>query len=312
MFAGKKAAIAICLIALPLAVAIFDLSFWLTLLLVIALLAWTWLDQLSGVFRRGGGPALVLDTVSMSHFAEKARWCMDRLGVDYRENKSNGLLGVVLTGRTVPRLRLRTGAVESSIGHSPEILRFLWGEYGARLETAAFLEPTEEALELEAKIDRYGVDLQVWVYYHLLPHKETTLHIWGAEDTGIPKWQRTVARPLYTLLAKFLRRTFGIDGAHYNKAVEHVDAMLAAAEERLQGGKQYLLGDAISFVDITFASLSGLWLQPDNYGGGQANDCKVAIDELPDAMQADRDRWREKFPAATAFIERLYAEERFT
>ena len=32
----------------------------------------------------------------------------------------------------------------------------------------------------------------------------------------------------------------------------------------------------------------------------------------PDAMQADRDRWREKFPVATAFIERLYAEERFT
>ena len=312
MFAGKKSAISICLIALPLLVAMFDLSFWLTLLLVIALLAWIWFDQLSGVFRRGGGPALVLDTISMSHFAEKGRWCMDRLGVDYRENKSNGLLGVVLTGRTVPRLRLRTGAVESSIGHSPEILRFLWGEYGARLETAAFLEPTQESLELEAKIDRYGVDLQVWVYHHLLPHKEITLHIWGAQDPGIPQWQRTVARLLYPLLAKFLRCTFGIDGAHYSKAVEHIDAMLATAEERLQGDKQYLLGDTLSYVDITFASISGLWLQPDNYGGGQADDCMVEIDELPDAMQADRERWREKFPVATAFIERLYAEERLT
>ena len=312
MFAGKKAVIASCLIALPLAVAVFDLSFWPTLLLVIALLTWMWLNQLGGLLRRGGGPALVLDTISMSHFAEKARWSMDRLGVDYRENKSNGLLGVILTGRTVPRLRLRTGAVESSIGHSPEILRFLWGEYGARLEAASFLEPSEEALELEAKIDRYGVDLQVWVYYHLLPHKETTLHIWGAEDSGIPQWQRAVARPLYPLLAKFLRRTFGIDRAHYNKAVEHVDAMLAAAEERLEGGQQYLLGDTINYVDITFAAISGLWLQPDNYGGGQADHCRVAIDELPEGMQADRDRWREKFPAATAFIERLYAEERFT
>jgi hypothetical protein len=312
MFAGSKAAIIACLIALPLIVAAFDIPLLLTILLLAALLVWLWLNSLSGLLNRSADSRLVLDTISMSHFAEKARWCLDRLGLDYHENKSNGLLGVIFTGRTVPRLRFRSGVVESSIGHSPEILRFLWGEYGVRLDEAAFLEPTAEALELEKKIDRYGADLQVWVYYHVLPYRGLTLRLWGAEDPDVPWWQRKLAQPLFPLMAAFLRRTFRIDGAHYAKAVDHVDKMLADVEERLRSGQNYLLSDdALGFVDVTFAAISGLWQQPANYGGGQAEDCRVPFAELPEAARQDVERWRQTYPLASEFIERMYAEERF-
>ncbi|MGI9200442.1 MAG: hypothetical protein ACR2QL_05245 [Woeseiaceae bacterium] len=312
MFPGSKAAITACLIALPLLVAGFDISLFPTICLLVGLLIWLWLHSLSRLLRRDDGPSLVLDTISMSHFAEKARWCLDRLGLDYHENKSNGLLGVIFTGRTVPRLRFRSGVVESSIGHSPEILRFLWGEYSARSgQAAAFLEPTPEALELEKKIDRYGADLQVWVYYHVLPHRGLTLRLWGAEDPDVPWWQRKLAQPLFPLMAAFLRRTFRIDGAHYAKAVEHVDKMLADVEQRLQDGRSYLLSaDTLGYVDITFAAISGLWQQPPNYGGGQAEDCRVPFERLPEAARADIERWRKSYPLASEFIERLYAEER--
>ena len=313
MIPGNKAVITATLIALPLLVAAFDISLLPTILLLAGLLVWLWLNSLSGLLRRDADPKLVLDTISMSHFAEKARWCLDRLGVDYHEHKSNGLLGVIFTGRTVPRLRFRSGVVESSIGHSPEILRFLWGEYGVRLaEDAAFLEPTPEALELERKIDRYGADLQVWVYYHVLPHRALTLRLWGAEDPDVPWWQRKLAQPLFPLMAAFLRRTFRIDDAHYAKAVEHVDKMLADVEERLQGGRKHLLSDdQPGFIDITFAAISGLWQQPPNYGGGQAEDCRVPFAELPEAAREDVERWRQTYPLASEFIERMYAEERF-
>jgi len=310
MVPGNKATIISSLIALPLLVALFDLSFLATLLLVLLLVVWLWAYSMRGLINRGAGPKMVLDTIAMSHFAEKGRWCLDYLGVDYEENKSNGLLGVIFTGRTVPRLRFRSGVVQSSIGHSPEILRYLWGEYGARMEEAAFLEPSEASLQLEQKIDRYGADLQVWVYYHVLPYPELTLHIWGADDPDVPWWQRAVAKPAYPLMAKFLRRTFKISDGHYAKAVEHVDAMLADVEARLTEN-EYLLGDKLSYVDITFAAISGLWQQPENYGGGQAEACKVEYEDWPEDMRDDVERWREKFPAATAFIEKLYAEERF-
>lgn len=312
MLSGNKAIIVVSLVVLPLIVAGLNLSFWFTLLLVLLLLAALWLSSLSGLLRRGGGQQLVLDTISMSHFVEKVRWCLDRLGVDYHENKSNGLIGVIFTGRTVPRMRFRSGVVESSIGHSPEILRFLWGEFAADDDVdAAFLEPGAEALQLEKQIDRYGADLQVWVYYHVLPHKDLALRLWGAEDPDVPSWQRLLAKPLYPAMAAFLRRTFRINAVHYAKAVEHVDQMLADTEARLQSGEGYLLGgDTPTYVDITFAAISGLWQQPDNYGGGQAEDCRVAFDALPDAMREDVEKWRHTYPAATAFIERLYAEER--
>jgi len=68
----------------------------------------------------------------------------------------------------VPVLHFRTGVVRSSIGNSPEILRYLWGRYGAELgDKTAFLEPDSERLEFEKKIDRIGADLQVWVYFHI-------------------------------------------------------------------------------------------------------------------------------------------------
>ena len=79
-------------------------------------------------------PALVLDSISVSHFVEKVRWNLDRAGIDYVENASGGTLGAFFAGRTVPRLRIRTGAVRSQIGNSPEILRYLWGAISGRDE----------------------------------------------------------------------------------------------------------------------------------------------------------------------------------
>jgi len=301
------------LLLLPLLAAAFDWSFFGTLLLLLLLLLMRWASVFREMGRRDKEPTLVLETISMSHFVEKVRWCMDRLGIDYNEQACSGVLGVMFTGRTVPRLKFRTGIVESSIGHSPEILRFLWGEHAAtHPEAAAFLAPDEDRLALEKRFDRYGVDLQVWVYYHILDDRDLTLRLWGAEDPQVPAWQRAIMRPLFPVTAWFLRRTFSIDDDHYARAVRHVDEVLAEAEALLgQDDRVSLLGgNSLNYVDITFAGISGLWLRPDNYGGGMADDCMVPLEALPEAMQADIERWKTEYPVATAFIERLYEKER--
>lgn len=312
MSGGPRNTIIAALLALPLLVAALAWSFWTALLLVLALLIARWGMTFAGISRRAEGPDLVLESITMSHFVEKVRWCLDRLGVDYREQKCAGLLGVVFTGRTVPRLWFRSGIVQSSIGHSPEILRFLWGQYHAPLgDRAAFLEPTAERIELEKRIDRYGVDLQVWVYYQMLPHRDRLVRVWGAYDPEVPVWQRWLMQMLYPVLAFFLRRTFQITDEHYLKAVEHIDKMLGDVEQRLEDGRVSLLGDdELNYVDITFAAISGLWQQPQEYGGGTADSCRLAEDEFPQAFQADVSRWRKEYPRTTAFITRLYAEER--
>ena len=172
---------------LPLVVAVFGLSFRSALLLVILALLWRWAIVLLGMFRPHPGPDLVLETISVSHFSEKVRWCLDRLGVEYREQAWAGTLGAFYLGRSVPRLFVRTGMAWSRIGNSPDILRYLWGANAVTPgDKARFLAPTPERIEFERRLDRYGRSLQVWIYYHLLGERELCIHLWGANSPQVP------------------------------------------------------------------------------------------------------------------------------
>jgi hypothetical protein len=199
------------LFLLPMLVAALDWPVWSAVLTVLLMLLWHWMITLSGFRWPEKCPPLVLDSISASHFVEKVRWNMDRAGIDYIEKPAGGTLGAFFLGRTVPRLKIRTGAVRSQIGNSAEILRYLYGAYAALPEArVAHLAPTAERLALETRLDRYGVNLQVWVYHHLLEDRELALHAWGADSPGVPFWQRLLLRPLFPILAALIRRSFRI------------------------------------------------------------------------------------------------------
>ena len=88
------------LILLPVVVAALGLGVASAAALVTGMLVWRWLIVLSGFRPSREEPALVLETIAASHFVEKVRWCMDRLGLDYAERQSGGTLGAFFTGRT--------------------------------------------------------------------------------------------------------------------------------------------------------------------------------------------------------------------
>ena len=295
---------------LPVCVAAFGWSVWTALLLVLLAILWRWAIVLQGLLRTPTGPDLVLETISVSHFVEKVRWCMDRLGLDYEEVPWCGTLGAFYLGRTVPRLHLRTGAVRSQIGNSPEILRYLWGACSATHgESAAFLEPTQERLEFERRIDRCGVSLQVWIYYHLLRDPELCKHAWGVNSEAVPAWQRQLVRVLFPVQAYLIRKAFRVDEGHYRKSCERIESLLAETEADLADGRSSILGGgAVTYTDLAFAAIHGVWLQPAGYGG--AAGIRIERASTPRAMREDIERWIEDYPRVTRFIERLYASER--
>lgn len=302
------------LLLLPLVVAWFGLSLPGAIALVIFALTWRWFITLSGILAPEKTPDVVLETIAASHFVEKVRWCMDRLGIEYTERQWIGVLGVFSMGRSVPELKVRTGLVRSSIGNSPEILRYLWGAYAVKFgDKAEFLEPTPERIALEKKLDRYGVDLQVWVYYHILDDRELTLHAWGCNSPLIPVWQRYLVLGLYPVLRFFLRKAFRISHTGYVKSVQHIEKILGEIESSLVDGSVSILGDeAINYVDITFASMSALWLQPPQFGREKADNVRVERQQAPVAMQTDIERWIQTYPLASGFVTRLYEFERIS
>jgi glutathione S-transferase len=289
------------LFLLPVIVAWWGLSVAGAIALVLLALLWRWAISLSAIAAPARVPDLALETISASHFVEKVRWCMDRLGLDYVEQPTGGALGAFFLGRTVPVLKFCSGAVRSSIGR-----------YAAeRGEQAEFLRPTPERLEFEARVDRCGVDLQVWVYHHILDDRELTLQAWGANSPRIPAWQRLALKLLYPLLRLLIRQAFRITPARHAKAVQHLEALLAEVEAQLADGRQSLLGgDTLNYTDFAFAAIMGLWAMPPEFGGGKADAVRVDIDRCPEAMQNEVAAWKNTYAQTTAFIERLYAEQR--
>ena len=304
----RTAIFAILLFVAPIVVAWYGLSVAAAAGLVILLLLFRWMITLSGFVAPEKTPELVLATISASHFVEKVRWCMDILDVDYVEQTAGGTLGAFFRGRTVPQLKVRTGAVRSQIGNSPEILRYLYGRYlvddPAR---AGFLEPTTARIAFEKRLDAYGRSLQVWVYYHLLQDRGLTLHAWGVNNPATPVWQRLALRLLFPLQARLIRFSFRINDHNYARAVERIEALLGDIEADLGDGRESLLGGhERNFTDYTFAAFTGLWLMPPGYGGGKADAVRIEREQRPPAMRQDIERWNDAYPDAVKFVEGLY------
>ncbi len=301
----------IALFLLPIVVAAFGWSVLTAVLIVLLMLLWRWLISLSTFVRPEKVPPVVLETISISHFAEKVRWNMDAAGIDYVERTAGGTLGAFYTGRTVPRMKMTTGAVRSRIGNSAEILRYLWGAYSAtHPDTTRHLEPTHDRLAFEQRLDRYGASLQIWVYYHVLDDRALTLRAWGAEDPRVPLWQRWALMVLFPIQVFLIRRSFRISPASYQKACERIAELLDGVEAQLSDGRQSILGGDRNFTDYTFAALSGAWLQPEGYGAGAADSVRLDRERMPTGMREDVERWCEDHPNVVKWIEKLYAEER--
>src|SRR5438105_8086599 len=121
--------------------------------------------RLSGIVAR-------LVTIPISHFCEKARWALDRAGVDYVEQRHLQLLHVLAArfaggGRTVPVFVTDAGDV---LADSTAILR--WSDRqvapGMRLYPDGALGAKAAALEASLD-DGLGPDGRLWMYHETLP-----------------------------------------------------------------------------------------------------------------------------------------------
>ncbi len=299
----------ITLLILPVLIAVFDIGLVGAVILVMVWLLARWMITLRDLVRPQES-GLHLDTIAASHFVEKVRWCLDRANIPYTEHQNVGSMGAFFTGRSVPRLRARTGQVTSSIGNSPEILRYLWGNYGHEdTELRSFLEPTADRIAMEHTLERYGRNLQVWVYYYLLEVPDTLGKAWGLKDPNTPAFQRAIAHVIAPVLRRLIRLSFNITPETVKKARHYIEQLLATTEARL-AESNFLVGDRRSYVDYTFAALSGLWLQPEQFGNGKADGVRLEPAEYPQGIRDDIARWREQYPATVSFLEHLYQNER--
>jgi glutathione S-transferase len=244
-----------------------------------------------------------LVTIPISHFCEKARWALDRAGVDYIEQPHLQLIHIVAAkrakgGRTVPVLVTADGEVLSD---STDILR--WADTQTEPERRLYPEGElgSQAAALEASLDYgFGPDGRVWMYHQTLPVVHE-LDRWAT--VGIPRWERRFFRMGGPAIEIAMRRYLKVDAATSEAALTRVDGVFDDVAERLSDGRRFLLGDRFTAADLTFAALAAPMLLPERYGSPLP-----PPEAMPDA--AAREVRRLRAHPAGVFADRLYAEER--
>lgn len=244
-----------------------------------------------------------LITIPMSHYCEKARWGLERLGIKYFEERHLQVFHyprtwMVSRGPNVPVLIDRGTVIQDSTA----ILKHL-DQYA---DTDKKLYPDDPAIharveQLEDQFDEVlGVESRRWVYYRFQWHPAASMRIAGQGVPFMEKAMMPVVFPFFFLLVRMLvnpnKRTVeqGLD--KIRNIVRETDALLSQ-------GHKYLLGPTFTAADLALACMLSPLVLPRNYGIRLP-----LIEELP---RAARPVVREFSSTDTgAYVQALFEKEK--
>ncbi len=241
-----------------------------------------------------------LITIPFSHYCEKARWALDRVGVAYDERAHLPLfhyLPARLAGgsRTVPVLV----DGKAAIADSTDIIAWADARDPGALLPA---DPVDRAaaLQLEDDFDRdLGPATRRWAYFHVLGRRDLQERMFGA----VPRWQRLALAATRPLAVGILTRSLKIDAAGAERSRQKIEAVFARISELVDDGRRFLVGNRFTVADLTFAALAAPILLPPNYAAPLPS-----LDDFDGEPRSRLDAWRAS--PAGRFALRIYDTER--
>jgi glutathione S-transferase len=242
-------------------------------------------------------------SVPVSPYVELARWTLDRLAVDYHEERHAPVFNTLAArrhgGSTVVPV-LDVGA--SSLTDARQIVEY----YEQRAPEHLRLYPADPAERAEAHalfdecFDVLGVAVRAWAYAYQLPLRRSTTRAWV---DGAPRHERLLVPLVYPLIARRLRAGLKLHAGSIPEQRAIIDASFARLQERLADGRRYLVGGRLTAADLALATLVAPAVLPPGYRGPLPG-----FDELPAPMQREV-RELQAHPVGR-FALRLYADER--
>lgn len=209
---------------------------------------------------------LRLITIPISHYCEKARWALERVGMPYREERHvQGIHQFAARraggGVTVPVLVTPEGV----LGESQQIVA--WVDERTPPEHRLFPAEPGARHEVERLCRRFDGELgpkgRRLMYIHMLPQRKLMLRF---NNEGVPSWEDRAIRYGWPLLLRFARRRLGILPGIEVEDEAAVWRELDFVAELLADGRPHLCGERFGAADLTFAALSAAVVIPPVYG----------------------------------------------
>ncbi len=225
-------------------------------------------------------PDFRLITIPMSHYCEKARWGLERLGIDYYEERHLQVFHYPRTywlsrGPNVPVL-IDAGEV---VTDSTNILKHLdqYAEPGKRL----YPEDRAECAQVEELEDLFdevlGIESRRWVYYHFKYRPIPALRTAGQ---GAPKIEKILAPFIYPLIVLLINKLVRPTAANVDSGIEQIHAIIKKTDALLVDGRPFLTGSRFTAADLSLACMLSPLVLPRNYGIRLPE-----IEELPKAAR---------------------------
>lgn len=244
-----------------------------------------------------------LITIPPSHYCEKARWALDRVGAQYTEEPHPPLLHYrpckkAGGGRTAPVLVTDVGVFPDST----EILQYL----DVRDQGSTRLYPEDPTLRREVERfedlfdERLGPHTRRLAYFHLLPHSRLVL---DSLLDRVPSFDRVVFRATLPLMRWLMRKGMNITEESAERSLVRVREVFKGVGERIADGRSYLVGKHFTAADLSFAALAAPVVLPRGYGSHLPSLADMPSSVLPVIEEM-------RTTAAGEFAMRLYRDER--
>ena len=208
----------------------------------------------------------VLITIPISHYCEKARWALDRAGLDYVERPHLQVFHWVPVrraggGKTAPVLvrgdRVLTDSadiVEEASAEAPPERRLFPDDPGAAAEVR------DLQLDFDTNLGPHG---RRWMYHCLRDRRDIAIDYACA---GVPAWQRRALPVVYPMATRVINRVLEITPSTAAQSEDEVHRIFDEVGGRLGDGRPYLCGERFTAADLSFSALAASVLMPPEYG----------------------------------------------
>lgn len=235
-------------------------------------------------------------TIPLSHYCEKARWGLDRVGLRYREEPHAPLLSR-LSGGTVPILVHG----ENRFIDSTDILVHADSVCGG---DRLYPRDPSHRREVETLVKRFDTELgphaRRWAYAQLLPHAKLLRSVWSRH---VPRLEASLV-PVIAPVARYLaRKSYRVTPESGQRSLERVRGVFREVGDLLRDGRRFLVDQRFTAADLTFAALAAPALFP-----AECRAAHPALDAVPAAMRDEVLHFRDT--DAGRFGLRLFAQER--